>query len=241
MRQNESMSSGFGAFAHFWQRYWNEPSQSHQHPLDEPFFNQTGPRGHYRSAAKFDFSYHPCPFDGPLESAKVILCLANPKYSDLPGSETHKNQIIEGMRDGRSPLPHEWLPFYKKTLNSFIKEGLDEEELRSNFAVLNICAYASENMNGPEVAHAAGLPSTWAAQNYLRSVLIPRAQQIGQSNDVYLIFLRKHQLWGVTEGFTGNIEIVRGRERGGVVPQETAKRVMKWLRSQSSKGYSSLK
>lgn len=235
------MHSGFSAFAHFWQQYWSHPSQSRQHPNDVAFFKQVRPRGHHRDAAKFDFTYHPCPFDGPLENAKVILCLANPRYVDLPGSAEHKNRIIEGMRDGRSPLPDVWLPFYKKTFNSFLKEGLDEAELKSKFAVFNICAYASENMNGPEVAHAAGLPSTWAAQNYLRSVLIPRAQQTGHSEDVYLIFLRKHQLWGVTEGFAGNIEIVRGRELGGVVPQETAKRVMKWLSSKRLRGYSSPK
>jgi hypothetical protein len=229
MKQPEAMRYDFSAFRNFWQRYWSQSVEVYQHPEDMPFFELQETRGQHKKTADFDFRYHPCPFDGPLEKAKVILCLANPNYASLPGGTVHQNDVIKGMRDGAAPLPDEWLPFYERVFGEFIKQGISVPCLKKHFAIFNVCAYASVNMNSAEVAHAAGLPSTWAAQQYLRSNLIPRAQEANTEESLYLVFLRKHQLWGVTEGFRGNIEVVRGSERSGVVPPETAEKIVQWL------------
>ena len=100
------------------------------------------------------------------------------------------------------------------------------EYARHWVSVFNVCPYSSQNMNGSETSLAAGLPSVWAAQRHLRDVLIPRAL----SGEIHLVFLRKHELWGVTEGWDSeHIHVVRGRELGGTIPEELGCRLQNWL------------
>jgi hypothetical protein len=81
-------------------------------------------------------------------------------------------------------------------------------------------------MNGIEQRRAAGLPSVWQAQKYLREVLIPRAQ----TGNIYLVFMRKHFLWGITEGLTSpTLKVVRGRELQGSLPTDVGQEIHEWL------------
>lgn len=229
MRQNDQMSYDFEAFETFWRAYWEKRPSNHQHPSDTPFFLQTEPRGMCARPAAFDFAYHPCPFDGPLKTAKVIVCLANPKYSGLTGTVDQQNKIIERMKDGRKNLPEEWFDDCYQSIFKKFPQQILRNHLWNHLAIFNVCAYASENMKTPEINHAAGLKSTWEAQKLLRELLLPKAE----NDELYLIFLRKHMLWGVTEGYNAsgnsNIEVIRGHEVDGMVPENTVTRVLSWL------------
>ena len=74
---------------------------------------------------------------------------------------------------------------------------------------------------------AAGLPSVWQAQQYLREVLIPRAQ----TGNIYLVLMRKLQLWGVTSGIdiAGNMRVVSGREISAVMSRTLGAEIHQWL------------
>jgi hypothetical protein len=84
-------------------------------------------------------------------------------------------------------------------------------------------------MTDRAIRFAAGLPSVWAAQKYLREVLIPKAQ----SDEIFLVIARKHQLWGIVEGFKDpNINI--RRNIGGHLGPVLGGRIRRWL---VNKGY----
>lgn len=74
------------------------------------------------------------------------------------------------------------------------------------------------------IRFAAGLPSVWAAQMHLRQVLIPKAL----AGDIFLVMARKHQLWGVTEGF-GSPNIAFSRNIGGHLGPVLGAKIRDWL------------
>ena len=192
-------------------KFWLKCVDEKIHPADKPFMkNLENPRGRFIRPPDFKFSVPPCPFDGPLEKAKIIVCLANPNYLGLPGDIS---QIVLRQRTGTESLPREWDRWYEPKLSRPL--GLTMDELREKTAILNLCPYESKYMEGPELSIAAGLRSVWEVQKYLREVLIPRALK----KEIHLVFIRKHVLWGMTEGWEAtNIHIERGQELSGVIP-----------------------
>lgn len=53
----------------------------------------------------------PCPFDGPLDKAKLIICLSNP--SDGYTKDVKQlNKLVMEMRSGEESLPHIFDNFY---------------------------------------------------------------------------------------------------------------------------------
>lgn len=202
--------------------FWSRCGESHIHPDDKPFLSFE--RGALRATKLQVGKYRPCPFDGPLDHARVIVCLANPNYSNL--ASTDVNRLVQGQRSGVTPLPAEWDQYYQPRIAGPI--GASMADVREFVSVLNVCPYASITMDDPEVRLAAGLPSVWAAQKHLREVLIPRAK----TGNIFLVIIRKHQLWGVTEGFdNSNIAVVRGNARLGNIPIELGLRIRQWLDS----------
>lgn len=216
--------SYFGtAFYEFWERC----GEAVVHPEDVAFMSLNKARGRHRRAAAFELEFPPCPFDGPLETARLVICLANPKYTGLKGNI---KQIILEQRGGCSPLPSDWDEWYEPRIAR--RMNIPMGIVRSLVSIMNICPYASQTMEGAEISHAAGLPSVWAAQKHVREVLIPKAI----SGEIHLVFLRKHELWGVTEGWSeqSNIHVVRGRELDGTIPTGLGAEIRYWL---SDKGY----
>lgn len=211
------------AFHEFWSRCGKDAKQ---HPDDALFLKELqNLRGRYKRPATFEFQFPPSPFDGPLEHARLVICLANPRYTGLQGDIS---TIILRQRHGTAPLPPEWDDWYGPRIAKRLGSSMDE--LRTKVAVLNVCPYASERMDGPETSLAAGLPSVWAAQRHLRDVLIPRARNGG----LQLVFLRKHELWGITEGWVcDHIHVVRGHELGGTIPDDLAQPLHGWLQEES--------
>lgn len=194
-------------------RYWAR-CNGKTHPDDEIYLQQS----------PFSNDHLPCPFDGPLENAKVVICLANPNYPDEDGKTDEFNRLIQEQRSGEEDLPEAWDYYYEPRIAGPI--NVEMQQLRAVVAVFNVCPYASKNMNGIEQRRAAGLPSVWQAQKYLREVLIPRAQ----TGNIYLVFMRKHFLWGITEGLTSpTLKVVRGRELRGSLPTDVGQEIHEWL------------
>ncbi len=194
-------------------RYWARCGDLEKHPDDVPYVQD----GHFLEGIR------PCPFDGPLDRARVVLCLANPRYSE-PRDVGVLNQLIMTMRSGEDPLPDAFDDFYRRVLGPI---NISQEKLRSIAAIFNICPYSSDSLQAAAIRNAAGLPSIWQAQRYLREVLIPRAQ----TGNIYLILIRKIQLWGVTDGArqSGNLRVLPRNAINGVMPSEVGREIQEWL------------
>lgn len=196
-------------------RYWARCGRRDIHPDDAAYL--------VKGSSPFNHELLPCPFDGPLDKAKVVICLANPSdgYAE---SKTEINELVIGMRSGEEPLPKVFDDFYKKLVRPI---GGPPEELRSLVAVFNVCPYWSSEMPDPVMGMATGLPSVWQAQKYLREVLIPRAQ----TGNIFLILTRKLRLWGVTPGVEeeDGFRVFPDRAISGVMPNDLGREIQEWL------------
>ena len=191
-------------------RYWSRCGWHEKvHPDDRP----------YLQPGLFDDLHPPCPFDGPLDRARVVVCLANPNYREGDFSE-----LIRDQRCGEDPLPEEWRYYYEPRIAHPI--GLPMDVLKGVVSVFNVCPYSSKQMDDKTQRLAAGLPSVWQAQTYLREVLIPRAR----TGNIFLVILRKHQLWGVVEGDgSPTLQLIRGGALKGAIPTAVGGEIRRWL------------
>lgn len=202
----------FGSDFH---RYWARCGRNVIHPDDAAYLVD--------GSSPFNHKLQPCPFDGPLEKAKVVICLSNP--SDGYAQEVEQvNEFALEMRSGEESLPPIFDTFYERIFGP-IRVPLDE--LRTKVAVFNVCPYSSQELNAAGVRKAVGLPSVWKAQQYLREVLIPRAQ----TGNIHLILIRKLSLWGITEGTerAGALHVIRDHAIGGVMPKSVGQAIREWL------------
>lgn len=211
------------AFHEFWLRCRSEDGV---HPVDAPFFDFDSEKpAEDRLAADFRTSdYGPWPFDGPLDSAKVVVCYANALYDR---QDILHRECIRAQRSGVEDLPHQWDWYYEPRIGSAL--GIPVADLRRIVSVFNICPYPSTSMPDRAVRFAAGLPSVWAAQKHLREVLIPKAQ----AGELFLVMARKHQLWGVIEGFACN-NIAFSRNIGGHLGPTLGGKIRAWLQNHSA-------
>lgn len=200
-------------------RYWARCGRKKIHPDDAAYF--------VVKKSPFNHKLLPCPFDGPLDNAKVVFCLSNPSDGYTQDVE-QVNRLVMEMRSGEEPLPQIFDDFYKGICRPI--GALNE--LRSKVAVFNICPYSSKELNAAAVRKSLGLPSVWQAQKYLREVLIPRAQ----TGNIHLILIRKLSLWGVTEALdqANGLHVIRGRAINGVMPEDVGHSIRCWL---LKKGY----
>lgn len=197
----------------FWSRL---PPGEHIHPEDKPFLA-------FNKEHTFRTEHRPPgPYDGPLALAKVVVCYANPglDYEDINWTDEITRQLT-----GREDLPDipGWREWYWRRLRRI---GLPFDETRKLVAIFNVCPYTSKEMAARDIRVAAGLPSVWAAQKHLHEVLIPKALK----GDLFLVIARKHQLWGVVEGFDcRNIRFIRNL--GGYLGEELSAEIGSWLAS----------
>lgn len=166
------------------------------HPKDKPFFDSAG-QNDFKTAHR-----PPGPWDGPLMTAKVVVCYANPGYAP---EDAGRRDLIANQLSGKEELPGCWDEWYLPRIGGI---GIPIGTLRKVVAIFNVCPYSSVEMGDREARLASGLPSVWAAQKHLREVLIPQAL----SGRIFLVVARKHQLWGVVEGCEGEtFRLVRNR------------------------------
>lgn len=200
--------------------FWSKCGDNHIHPEDQPFFTQDDENKVTKLATAYQTkNYGPWPFDGPLDKALVVICYANPLFSI---NDIQYEKLIKAQRSGIEELPRQWDEYYQPRIGTALK--LPMEKLRQHISIFNVCPYPSISMEGPAVRFASGLPSVWAAQKHLREVLIPKAM----NEQIFLVLARKHQLWGVIEGFKSD-NIAFSRNRSGTLGQNLGGRIREWL------------
>jgi hypothetical protein len=180
----------------FWAKL---PPGENIHPEDKPFL--------LANEHSFQTDHRPPgPMDGPLRSSKVVICYANSGYDEL---DKNHGELLRKQLTGTQLLPLHEMKHWRKWYGSRLaKLGRPLDEILNLVSIFNICPYSSVKMDDADVRVAAGLPSVWAAQKHLREELIPQAL----SGEIFLVIARKHQLWGISEGFNcPTIAIIRNR------------------------------
>jgi hypothetical protein len=168
----------------------------------------------------FEYKLPPGPFFGPLKTASIVLCYANPSV-DSGSSEVMASkewqEILSTQLDGKQPYPYNipgWNQWFRPVAKHLYAD--DIEAAAKNIAVFNLIPYASFNMD--KVKSVANcIPSVWAAQNYLRDVLIPKAKD-GQ---ILLIMCRSSQYWGLRSSH-GSKNIIMNNVRRGFTEKTKA-------------------
>lgn len=224
IRQNESIDSNCRNLSYLgspFHDFWSRCGDHQIHPEDQPFFSFDKKRG-IGQQLSCDFEtddYGPWPFDGALDEAKVVVCYANALFNDA--DKKHK-ELIRAQRSGNEDLPSPWDWYYQSRIATPMNVNI--ASLRRVVSIFNVCPYPSNRMLDKSIRFAAGLPSVWAAQKHLREVLIPKAQ----SGEIFLVFARKHQLWGVVEGFECPT-IAFSRNIGGYLGPVLGGAIQDWL------------
>ncbi|EPL8092840.1 hypothetical protein PN925_000491 [Morganella morganii] len=173
----------------------------------------------------FDFSFPPGPYFGPLKTAKVVLCYANPG-ADAPSkntvSKSYNRELLLQQLQGDQPYPQ--LPGWKQWFSPRAKNLFGDSigAAANNIAVLNLVPYASKNMDNVSKM-ATCLPSAWVAQQYLRETLIPKAQR----SEILLMMCRSAHLWGLRSSH-GCTNILINEVRNGFT-EEIKLRAHKWI------------
>jgi hypothetical protein len=161
-------------------------------------------------------------------NSPVVICYGNPGYDDQDKAAAQDPIIwnrLAQQRSGTEPYPV-WLPGWKDWLAQRTKQiGLPMEALSNTVATFNVVPYASVEMTDGDVALAASLPSVAVARRYLHEVLVPKAT----AGKVFLVVIRKHELWQVervTECRT--LRLPRNLYRGGALGA-LGREVRAWL------------
>jgi hypothetical protein len=173
----------------------------------------------------FEYELPPGPYFGPLKTASIVLCYANPSVDE--GSSTviaskKLQEILFKQLDGDQPYPYN-IPGWDKWFRPVAKYlyAGDIEAAAKNIAVFNLIPYASVNMDKVQFI-ANSIPSVWAAQSYLRDVLIPKAK----NGKILLIMCRSSQYWGLRSSH-GSENIILNNVRSGFT-EETKAKVNDW-------------
>ena len=90
-------------------RYWSKCGHASVHPDDRAYLGE--------DVSTFELGISPWPFDGTLEQAKVVFCLANPSCGKVE-NKIKLNEMIEKQRSGEEALPYDFdvsfEEFYKR-------------------------------------------------------------------------------------------------------------------------------
>ncbi|WP_310647066.1 hypothetical protein [Limnohabitans sp.] len=62
-------------------RYWAECGDALIHPRDQSYFENNKTKQSKEACDFVTSDYGPWSFDGPMETAKIVVCYANPAYS----------------------------------------------------------------------------------------------------------------------------------------------------------------
>ena len=140
----------------------------------------------------------PCPFEGDLKNAKVILLLANPGFTpsgkDKSSKKDHDRDGFDdwglwGLSSKTKSSMHGW---WRKRLKSFIRDIDSKEEWRQlslKIASVQAVPWASEQFH-----EMNGLPSKEIIANLVKEL----------SNDKYFVVMRQRSYWS---------EILMGRSK----------------------------
>lgn len=138
--------------------------------------------------AKYHFHQHmgPCPFEGNLLTAKVILLLANPGFNNEqnppPSKEDHKQKDGWGIANLSQERRSNW---YRPRFRTLIDhEGEDEwQSLSNKMAMIQVIPWASEKFKDLK-----SLPS--------RDLMSKTVKAVGEKNRKALfVIMRRRKFW----------------------------------------------
>lgn len=174
----------------FWQRL--DKDSGYIHPDDAIILNEL----EKEYPMDFNFNFPPGQYFGPLKTAKIVLCYANPGV-DTPSlkaiSDPTNHEFLLKQLSGEENYPYQisgWYEWFSKVANSLFNG--DIQLASSTIAIANLLPYASVNMDKAEPI-AQCLPSVWVMQNHLRNNLIPKAK----NGEILLVMCRSNHLWGL--------------------------------------------
>ncbi|HEA16575.1 MAG TPA: hypothetical protein ENH88_09065 [Pseudoalteromonas prydzensis] len=173
-----------------------------------------------------NFNFPPGPYWGPIKSAKIVLCYANPSINS-PSIDTIKCKenvdVLMNQLKGTEKYPYKlngWGKWFEQKANSLFPDINKEQRLElvsHQMAVINLIPYASENMdNLASIANC--LPSSWVAQQFLREHLIPKAKK----GEILLLMCRSAHLWGLKSSH-GSDNIIINKTRMGFTAEVKSK------------------
>jgi len=139
-------------------------------------YNDTAPTPHH-----LHVEMGPSAFEGAIDSARVVLLLANPGYDDSSTTSDHVFQRdgwpLSGLHPEAPPGLHEW---WMRRLRPLV-ELVGAERVAQRVACLQLTPWASERFNS-----ALRLPS--------RTLLLEAASQCAARGAI-LIVMRGQSLW----------------------------------------------
>ncbi len=150
-----------------------------------------------RVQPEFDWHCLPIPYMGPLATAKVVLLFLNPGLCaldhELAATEAGRHWYAE-QRTGHGNLPNNdehadanlWL---NGILGQF---GTTQEAVADTVAILDLCAYHSQNFRRLHEMTAA-LQSCRVSTHWAQNSLFPRAER----GEVVVVCLRSPLYWGL--------------------------------------------
>jgi len=170
---------------------------------------------------------HPQPFIGDTETALVFIVHGNPGFSPQDYQDEFANPAhaetcaanLRGAQGGFFPLgpasagsgaANYWLRVFGKPINELARlRGIAPEDARQliirHVAVIESCAYHSGRTPGPWTDE---LPSSRAAVQHVRQVVLPRARR-GES--LVIVWRRGAPYWG-TGDRNPNIQVRSSHE-----------------------------
>jgi hypothetical protein len=157
--------------------------------------NQKYPKSHpYHFCEKME----PCPFEGNLANAKVILLLGNPHYQPTQSSPKDHVPIdgwgVWGFSENTASSMHGW---WRPRLRSFVNDYESEEEwkaLSHKVASFQTIAWASQRFYD-----CSQLPSKGLMAQVLRDLIHNRS-------DVIFVVMRNKKYWEkMFAGTTGKV------------------------------------
>jgi hypothetical protein len=203
----------------FWQAL---PPGEYVHPEDRKVLD--------RYPGVFNLNVAPGPMNGRLLTAPVVACYLNPRCNneDLPcyADPVHGPSLFEQMK-GKSDYPI-WAEPWKKWFVEHVGFGnKTAEQLASEVAILNACAYASKDSSRLD-SIVPQLSSSWRAKRYLHEVLIPQAKR----GERFIVVVWGNWHWGIeTKSESDTIRV--DHSRGGKFSQQTKEAIAKWLDARS--------
>lgn len=179
----------------------------------------------------FETNVPPGPINGRLKTAPVVACYLNPRCNDddraYYADPVRGPSLFEQMK-GESDYPI-WAEPWKKWLVQHVGFGnKTAEQLASEVAVFNICAYASKGAPPDSIINK--LQSSWRAMRYLHDVLIPQAKR----GERFIVFIWGNKYWKVDEKIESEtIRFGPRPNRSGNFTPEIRNAISKWLEARS--------
>jgi hypothetical protein len=181
MQPSINLSNEVSALAYNYEAYQAKIADLDRASIDS--HNARYPQGH---KYYLHTSIHPCPFEGDLQTAKVVFLLANPHYQQNESTPLD-HQRIDGWGlwglSSRLPSMHSW---WRPRLRHFIGNAEVEEEWRllsHKVASFQAIAWASENFH-----ECNSLPS-----KHLLALTLARLAQ--SRSDVLFVVMRQRAYW----------------------------------------------